>query len=214
MQNTRVLGSKYDIRPAPCRECKSPAWWNGKRTVAPIRKNADGEVVHEPETIRHRARCSSKDCPVGSWTVYEQSDYPHRLFQLDVVMSGLCMVLFGAATMTAAAKAHLCSRDSIRRWKHWLESLADPRDLERLCIRIDSEGLPPPVAPDPAERSARVILLVEHLVRLLARRGVKLRGQSSGLTRLLINQLERFGEVFYLTKSSPPLRADLTFLCL
>ena len=214
MHNTRVPGTKYDIRPPCCRECESPAWWDGTRTVAPVRKSDDGEVVHEPETVRSRARCSSKDCPVGSWTVYEQSDYPHRLFQLDVVVSALCMVVFGASTMTAAAAAHLCSRDSVRRWKRWLESLADPRDLERLCVRLDSEGLPPPVAPEPAERSARVLLLLEHLVCLLVRRGVELRGRGSGLTLLLADRLERFGEVFYLTKSSPPLRADQASLCL
>ena len=151
---------------------------------------------------------------MGSWTVYEQNDYPHRFFQLDVVVSALCMVVFGAATMTASAAAHLCSRDSIRRWKRWLESLADPRDLEQLCVRIDSDGLPPPIAPEPAERSARVLLLVEHVVRLLVHRGVELRGRGWGLTRLLVDRLERFGEVFYLTKSSPPLRADLSSLCL
>ena len=214
MKDTRDSQTKYDIRPPFCRDCGSPAWWNGTRTVAPVRMSDDGEAVHEQGTLRRRARCSSKQCPVGSWTVYEQDDYPHRLFQLNVVVSALCMVLFGASTMTAAAAAHQCSRDSIRRWKRWLESLADPRDLEQLCSRIDTEGLPPPIAPEPTGRAARVLLLVEHLVGLLIRRGVELRGRGSGLPRLLVDRFERFGEVFSLTKPSPPLRADLTRVCL
>ena len=205
--------SKYAIRPPACRDCGSPAWWNGIRIVNPVRQDADGEVVDEPGTSRHRACCSSKDCPAGSWTVYEESDYPHRVFQLDVVVNAVCMVVVGAATQTAAAGAHLCSRDSVRRWLRWVEALAEPRDLERLCSRLDSDGLPPPSAPE-ARRAARLIMLLERLAELLSCRGVVLPGRSAGLVRLLTDRLERFGEVFYLTKSSPPLRADLAGLCL
>ncbi len=150
---------------------------------------------------------------MGSWTVYEESDYPHRVFQLDVVVSAVCMVVVGAATQATAAGAHLCSRDSVRRWLRWVEALAEPRDLERLCSRLDSDGLPPPSVPE-ARRAARVIILLERLAELLSCRGVELPRRGAGLVRLLADRLERFGEVFYLTKSSPPLRADLAGLCL
>lgn len=206
------LGWKYATRPAPCRACGGSAWWNGKRTVAPVRQDGD-EAAHEPGTVRRRARCPSKGCPVGSWTVYEECDYPHRVFQLDVVVAAVCMALAVDATLTAVAQAHGCSRDSVRRWLRWVASLAEPRDLEQLCSRLDSDGLPPPSVAQGGQ-AARVLLLLERLVDLLSARGVDLPGHGAGLVRLLVDRLVRFGEVFYLTKSSPPLRADLAGLCL
>ena len=214
MPTARDLAVKYTSRPSCCRACGEPAWWNGTRVVAPVRRSPEGRVEHEPETVRHRARCSSKSCPLGSWTVYEQNDYPHRVFQLDVVVAAVSMFVYGAATMTAAAKAHLCYRDSVRRWRQWIASLAAPRDLERLCSRIDSAGLPPPVAPESGDRAARVLVLLDHLARLMATRGVELPRCGAGPVRLLVDRLVRFGEVFYLTKSSPPLRADIASLAL
>ena len=205
--------SKYATRPAPCRVCGAFAWWNGARIVAPVRRNADGDVLHEPETIRRRACCSWKACSMGSWTVYEESDYPHRVFQLDVVINAVCMVAVTASTLTATAKAHKCSRDSVRRWLSWFAQLSDPRDLEQLCSRLDSDGLPPPLLPR-IGRAARVIALLDRLVEILLSRGVELPRRGAGLIGLLADRLDRFGEVFYLTKPSPPLRADLTGLCL
>lgn len=199
---------KYEDRPEPCRECGSPGWWNGTRTVSPVRKTDDGSVEHVPETCRRRARCSAKSCDVGSWTVYEHDEYPHRVFGLDLVVSAICMVVLGMETLTAAAAAHLCSRDSTRRWARWVASLAEPRDLEQLCARLDPEGLPPPTGPGGGRRAARVLALLERLADLLAVRGVALRGGICGLARLLHDRLVRFGEVFFLTRASPPLRAD------
>lgn len=199
---------KYEDRPEPCRECGSPAWWNGTRTVAPVRKTDDGTVEHVPETRRRRARCSANSCKVRSWTIYEHDDYPHRLFGLDLVVSAVCMVVLGMETMTAAAAAHLCSRDSVRRWARWVASLAKPGDLEQLCARLDPEGQPPPIGPSGGRRVARVLALLERLADLLEVRGVALRGSTCGLARVLHDRLGRFGEVFFLTRASPPLRAD------
>jgi hypothetical protein len=120
------------------------------------------------------------------------------------------MALAVNATLTAVAEAHRCSRDSVRRWLGWVSELAEPRDLERLCSRLDSEGLPPSTAR--GSRAAKVIVLLERLAELLSSRGVVLAGIGAGLVRLLVDRLVRFGEVFYLTKSSPPLRADLAGL--
>ena len=202
-------GSEYTTRPAPCRECGSPAWWNGTRVVAPVRQEGD-RIVHKPDTIRRRARCSCKGCSTGSWTVYEECDYPHRVFQLDVVFAAVCMIPAVDATLSAVAEAYRCSRDSVRRWLRWVSALAEPRDLERLCSRLDSDGLPPSTAR--GSRAAKVIVLLERLAELLSSRGVVLAGLGTGLVRLLADRLVRFGEVFYLTKSSPPLRADLAGL--
>lgn len=203
------LGSEYTTRPAPCRECGSRSWWNGTRVVAPVRQEGD-KSVHKPGTIRRRARCSCKGCSAGSWTVYEENDYPHRVFQLDVVFAAVCMALAGEATLSAVAEVHGCSRDSVRRWQRWVSELSEPRDLERLCSRLDRGGLPPSTAR--GSRAAKVIMLLERLVELLSSRGVVLTSHGTGLVRLLADRLVRFGEVFYLTKSSPPLRADLSAL--
>jgi hypothetical protein len=144
--------------------------------------------------------------------VYEGCDYPHRVFQLDVVFAAVGMASAVDTTLSAVAAAHRCSRDSVRRWLRWVSELAEPRDLERLCSRLDSDGMPPPVGR--GSRAARVIALLERLVELLSLRGVDLPGLGAGLVRLLADRLVRFGEVFYLTKSSPPLRADLAGMVL
>jgi len=200
---------KYENRPEPCRVCGSPAWWNGTRTVSTVHASEDGVVEHDPESCRRRARCSSKSCDVGSWTVYEDADdYPHRLFGLDLVVSAVCMFVLGMETLTASAAAHLCSRDSVRRWARWVASLAEPRDLEQLCARLDPDGLPPPTGPARGGRAARVLVLLDRLADLMETRGVALRGRGCGLVRVLHDRLVRFGEVFFLTRASPPLRAD------
>jgi hypothetical protein len=205
---------KYEERPHSCRQCGAQAWWNGSRVVTAVRKTGDGSVDHDSDSCRRRACCSSRNCPAGSWTVYEHNDYPHRLFQLDLLVSAVSMVAIGLQTMTATAAEHLCSRDSVRRWVRWVEALAEPRDLEQLCARLDPDGLPPPTGSERGGRAERVLLLLERLAELLALRGLVLPERGPGLARLLSDRLARFSEVFFLTKSSPPLRADLTGVCL
>jgi len=202
-------GGKYDKRPPPCLGCGTAAWWNGSRIVSSVRKGPNGGVKHVVGQVRRRARCPSPSCPVGSWTVYEADSYPHRTFGLEVVVSAVLQVVLVGATLTAAAARHLCSRDSVRRWRRWIEGLADPLELERLCMRIDPAGLPAAGArADRAPVAQRVLQLLERLADLLAAGGVSLPRQGAGLVRVLVDRLARFGEVFRLTKSSPPLRAD------
>lgn len=138
--------------------------------------------------------------------MYEQDSYPHRTFGLEVLVSAVAQVVVVGATLTAAATRHLCSRDSVRRWMQWVAGLADPRDLEGLCMRIDPDGMP--VAARRAPRAQQILQQLERLADLLALRGVGLARRGSGLVRILLDRLARFGEVFWLTKSSPPLRAD------
>lgn len=200
--------SKYFDRPPPCLRCGTPAWWNGTRTVSSVRKGAGGSVGHGSGEVRGRARCPSKECSTGSWTVYEDDAYPHRTFRLEVVVSAVVQVVVVGATLTASAARHLCSRDSVRRWMMWIEGLCNPQELERLCMRIDPDGLP--AAARTGSVAARVLQLFERLADLLALRGVALARRGAGLVRVLVHQLVRFGQVFRLTKLSPPLRADPT----
>ena len=205
---------KYSERPAPCQGCGSPAWWDGVRIVASVDKGKDGSVDHHPDVVRRRACCSSPECPVGSWTVYEEGAYPHRTFQLDVVASAVLMVVMGGSTLTAAGKEHECGRDSVRRWLQWVSSLVEPRELEKMCAQLDPDGMPSRVERAGQSRAVQVLWLLERLADLLTLQGVPLCRSGAGLTRILRHIFDRFGDLLWLTRLSPPLRADLASLCL
>ena len=202
-----ILG-KYAERPPPCFECGLPAWWNGKRQVCSVHRR-QGRIEHLTDIIRRRARCSSRDCPVGSWTIYEEDSYPHRVFQLVVVASAVATATIGKITLTAAAKAHRCSRDSVRRWIRWVSKLAKPSALMRVCTRLDPDGLPGGLVTSDMPRAAVVLHLLDRLADLLEGRGVGLPALDAGLARVLKHQLARYGDVYFLTKVSPPLRVAL-----
>jgi hypothetical protein len=136
------------------------------------------------------------------------------VFALDLVVSAVVAVVLGRATLTAAAKAHWCSRDTVRRWVYWVSRLAEPAELMRVCTRLEPRGLPGGLTVADMPRAAAVLHLLDRLADLLADRGVRLRSLSSGLARVLADQLERLGAVFLLTKPSPPLRADLAGVAL
>jgi hypothetical protein len=149
---------------------------------------------------------------MGSWTVYEEGAYPHRTFQLDVVASAVLMVVLGGATLTAAGDEHECGRDTVRRWLRWVSSLAEPRELEKMCAQLDPDGMPSRVEQAGQSRAARVLWLLERLADLLTLRGVPLARHGAGLTRVLRHLFDRFGDLSWLTKSSPSLRADRAFV--
>jgi hypothetical protein len=203
---SKATPRKYAERPEPCSLCASPAWWNGARTVSPTRRAGDG-VERLSDVVRRRARCSSRPCPAKSWTVYEDGAHPHRSFQLDVVASAVADAEVGSGSLTAAATASGCSRDSVRRWVRWTADLAEPRDLEQLLARIDPDGVRVSTPRVVGSRAATNLGLFERLADALAVRGVPLPARGPGLQRVLTDRLRRFGEVFYLTRPSPPLRA-------
>jgi len=177
--------------------------------VSAVRKLGE-QVVHVTEIVRRRVRCSLwQSCPLKGWTMYEADAYPHRLFGLVVTVSAVSMVVFGGASHESAAEAHLCSRRSVGRWRRWMSELADPKGLERACTRLEGRGLPGALARTATARAGRVLHGLQRLVELLSERGVDLPEVGCALGGVLRHQLERFGEVFYLTKSSPPLRGDL-----
>lgn len=200
---------KYVERPAVCRRCGAAAWWNGSRRVSIVRKLGE-QIEYVAEVVRRRVRCSLwKSCALRSWTVYEQDAYPHRVFGLMVVVSAVSVVVFANATHAAAGLAHQCSRRTVGRWQRWISELADPEQLQRACTRLQEDGVPGGLAVSGVPRAARVLHLLDRLVELLVARGVHLPELACSVARLLKHQLESFGEVFYLTKSSPPLRADV-----
>jgi hypothetical protein len=204
----RGVKGKYPERPPLC-ICFSEAWWNGTREVCAVCMR-DGSAKHITGIVCRRARCRSEDCG-KSWTVYEPYDsYPHRVFWLAVVVSAVSAVVFNKATMTAAAKTHQCCRDSVRRWLLWVERLADPADLMRVCTQLDCTGMPGATATTDMPKAGAVIYLMDRLAELLAQRGVmQQRSTGLGLISVLKRQLGIFGQVFYLKNLSPPMRADV-----
>jgi len=202
---------KYLDRPGSCRECGLPAWWNGSRLVTQVRQAAEG-MVQCVQEVRRRARCSDRACPAGSWTVYEEGGYPHRVFQLSVVQAAV--VRAGTMTATAVAGIFDCSRWSIVRWVRWVAGLFALTVLARACARLDPTGMPQPRAPrcPEHERALSTIVLLDHFVLLLRQRGVRLVGAA--LSAILCHHHRRLGAIAYLTRSSPPLHVDLRALLL
>jgi len=204
-----TLRCKKAVRPDPCRVCGAAAWWNGGHVVAEVLHDLAQGTRRVIDVLRRRARCSDRRCAVGSWTIYPAGAYPHRSYQLCVVAAAVADVCFGGDSRQTVATRHDCSRRSVARWVRWTARLASPADLARLCARLDPEGFPPPT-PTPAtgevSRAGSVLRLLDHLGDVLLRRGVALPGRGPGLLRILTAQLARFGDVAWLTRSSPPLR--------
>lgn len=159
------------------------------------------------EEVRRRARCSSKACG-RRWTVYADDAYAHRFFGLDVIVSVVLAVLGGVSVASAAA-SHLCSRRSIRRWMNWIGALADPRDLDRLCTRIAAEHIP--ISDRDEDPTRQILARMEQFAAVLAVRGVRLSSANSGFARILVSRLVEFNEVYWVTKSCPPLRSDMVW---
>jgi len=201
---------KKAVRPDPCRVCGALSWWNGGRVVAEGIQDIAQGARRVIDVLRRRARCSDRRCAAGSWTIYPPGVYPHRSYQLCVVASAVAEVCVAGGRRRAVAARHDCSRRSVSRWVRWTARLASPMDLGRLCARLDPEGLPPPTSSATAagevSRAGSVLRLLDHLGDVLLRRGVALPGRGPGLVRVLTAQLARFGDVAWLTRSSPPLR--------
>jgi hypothetical protein len=209
--SARKNGKQAD-RPDPCRRCGTPACWDGGRAVAQVVPSVAGGVEWDPGIWRRRACCPNPDCPVQSWTVYEPGGYPHRTFTLAVSVSGVAQLAADDATTPGAvAHAHQCDRRTVGRWVAWVVRLCTTVEVVRACARLDPTGLPPP--PPPRRETARacagwVLLLLDHLVRLLRERGVTLE-PGAGLVAIVRQQFVRFGVVLWLTRPSPPLHIEV-----
>ncbi len=126
---------------------------------------------------------------------------------MELVVSAVIAVALGGQTQDDSAQQHDCSRRSVGRWLHWVESLAEPAELMRSCTRLTSSGLPGGIMVQ--SRAGTELHLLDRLAELLVERMVRLPKFSCGLVQLLVEQLRRMGTVFWLTKSSPPLHTDM-----
>lgn len=202
---------KYAERPASCRVCGSPAWWNGWRKVTEVVQGRDGACRYLTDRARHRARCSKAKCRGGSWTIYPSDSYPHRFFSLCVVVSAVNQaVKESTATLSSIAKVHMCSRPSVSRWLRWFQKLVQPEWFVQACAQLDPDGEPPANRTQgPWAEAGSVFVLLNRFSELLLDRGVPLPGEGPAIARLLTYQLTRFGNVYYLIRPSPPLFVDL-----
>jgi hypothetical protein len=210
---SRADKHRKEARPPGCILCGGGTWWDGTRPVFNVRKS-DGGFDAGVEEVRRRARCQRPDCPRRSFTIYDEDAYPHRGFRLGVVASAVAAVIGGELRYEVAAK-HECCGDSVRRWLRWTESLiGDVKELARTCTKLGGDGMPGAEPIQQVPIAAGVMHLGDRLAQVFASRGVELpEPQAPGIVRLLIYLLRRSGEVFWLTKSSPPLRAKLEAIC-
>jgi hypothetical protein len=128
-----------------------------------------------------------------------------------VVVAAVAAVAMSRAVPSITVELD-CSRWSVWRWTRWVAALGDSGSLASLCARLEPNRGPPRVPPRDAplrERAGAMLALLERLAEGFAARGVRLPQGKSGLSRLLADQLERFGSVFYLTVPSPPLHVEI-----
>jgi len=172
--------------------------------------DADGRPFRVEGVLRVRHQCRA--CRL-SWTVYEPGGYPHRTFTLGVAAAAVAeLIAKPGATRSSVARTFDCDRRTVGRWVVSIAGLGDPDHLSRACAHLDPSGLPPP---HPGSGLGQValagllLLLLDHLTRLLRNRGVTLES-GTGLAAILRWQFDRFRTVSHLTRASPPLRVELT----
>jgi hypothetical protein len=120
------------------------------------------------------------------------------------------LVASPGASRSSVARGFLCNRRTVARWSVWIAGLADPDHLSRTCAHLDSSGLPAPRLYSDLGRLALaglLLLLLDHLARLLRERGVPL-PVGPGPAAILRWQFDRFRTISHLTRASPPLRVS------
>jgi hypothetical protein len=212
---------KPELRPC-CPNCAKPGWFDGWRFVKLQAKlTLAGVLVWVRGLWRRRARCPYPDCPVRSWTVYEDQGYPHRTFPPSVAAAAVTELLFrGAAALEGVAGHWGCCPGSLVRWLDWIGGIVGLAILIKVCWACYPSGMPPPTFrvrqdPEPAGPAWRsrmalagsLVLLFERFARLLRDQGVPL-AEGPGLAAFLRFQRDRFRLVSWLTKPSPPLVFD------
>lgn len=170
---------------------------------------------------RQRALCPNPECPVRSWTVYEEQGYPHRTFPPAVAVAAVAELLFHGEEAMVEVLAHWgCSPWTLVRWLEWIGGIVELLLLVKVCWASDPSGLPPPgyrarQDPEPSGPAWKsrmflvenLVLLFERFARLLREQGVPLE-EGPGLAAFLRLQFDRFRLVSWLTKPSPALLFD------
>ena len=210
-------GCKQGLHGLTCPECRRPGRVKDRRAVMQVKPDGHGGAVRILEP-RVRLQCFTPGCRNRnrSWTVYEDG-YPRRKYTLALgvaVVKALGEV--PGATLSSVARSFRVNRRTVGRLVGWTAGIATIESVAGQCAQIDPT-LPVPAAPLPPEpplpilpatleklaQAGHLILLLEHLAALLRGRGVALE-QGPGLVALLRNQLNRWGEVFYVTGRAPP----------
>lgn len=213
--------SKQEPRPC-CPECRKPGWLNGWRLVKRQAKlTASGVLEWVTELWRRRALCPNPDCPVRSWTIYEEQGYPYRTFPPSVAVAAVAELLFrGEKAMADVTRHWGCSPWTVVRWLGWIGGLVECAALIKVIWAHDPSGMPPPIyrtrqdpnPVGPAWKSRLVlvgslVLLFERFARLIREQDLPLEA-GPGLGAFLRHQFDRFHRVSWLTKPSPPLLFD------
>lgn len=188
-----------------CPFCGGAGCRDGYRLVkSQVQLDVAGKPIQVMEIRRPRWLCSA--CG-RSWTAYEPGAYPHRTFTLALEAAAVAELSTApGATLSSVARAFHCDRRTVGRWARQVGGVADPDDLSRACARLDPSGL---LAPWMHLAGARLLLLLlDHLARLLRDRGVPLE-PGPGLASILRWQFDRFRTIAYLARASPPLRVSL-----
>lgn len=218
---------KQEPRPI-CPTCHLGGWWIGGRRIKWQAKLApSGAPIVVEGLWRRRARCPHAECPMDTWTLYEEQGYPHRSYPPSVAIAAVGMLLACQAPWRAleGVSQHWgCCPRTLLRWVGWIGGLVEMAVLTRVCWAWDPSGIPPPtykprqgtksagtpgraVRPSLIVQVGTLVLLFEHLARLMRDRGVPLEF-GPGLGAFLRLQLDRFRLVAWLTKPYPGLRLD------
>lgn len=146
----------------------------------------DGEAVASEVRDRARGKCTA--CRHG-FTVYAAGDYPHRVYQPDVVAHVVAAHAIGAQGAAAAAASAGASATSARRWTRWVAALIDVGDLMAIAAQLDAEsvhgaGLSGSSGHGVRALATRALIAMEALGKALICTGAKL-ASVTGLGRLL-----------------------------
>ncbi len=202
---------KQELPKSACPFCGGRAQRKAVRIVkSQVIVDGAGKPVRIDGLVRARLQCRA--C-LRSWTVYEPGGYPHRTFTLAVATAAVAELVGNpGANRSSVARNFMCDRRSVGRWWAWIVGLADPNSLSRVCARLDPSGLPAPrlyFDLGPLATAGLLLLLLEHLARLLRDQGVFL-APGPGLAAILRWQFDRFRTLSHLTRASPPLRVELS----
>jgi len=202
---------KEESQDSACPFCGRPAHRKALRIVkSQVVLDYDGKPVRSEGLLRVRRQC--RPCR-RSWTIYEPGGYPHLTFTLAVAVAATAeLAMNPGATRASVARSFLCDRRTVGRWAARIAGIAEPEQLSRACARLDPSGLPAPRLYSGLGQLALaglLLLLLDHLARLLRDRGIPL-APGPGFATILRWQFDRYRTVCHLTRASPPLRVELS----
>lgn len=121
--------------------------------------------------------------------MYAPGDYPHRVYQPDVVAQVVAAHAIGAQSAAMAAMVAGASATSARRWTRWIAALVDVGELMAIAAQLDGEsvhgaGISGSAGDGVRALAKRALISMEALGKALIQTGAKL-ASVTGLGRLL-----------------------------